>query len=247
MKRSILTITAALLLAAFLVMPAMGFTIKTEGSPYPFSISTEGRPKFTVGLAGETAHAMTIDGFLTEPIPRYSMSSGKPYQYSFKLAGKPYQYSFKAITPTEAAAAKVVVDEPKNNVSKPEGETPGKDVNTNTTVPVTYTISGKVMDNATGEALAGWAVLLEQPLGTEKNSTASAEDGSFAFSNLEKGEYFVGVTMQEGWEIPAFAAVNITDMDATIDLTVNKIVIQTPVVETNVTNTTNTTNATGIA
>jgi len=91
MKRGILAISAALLLAAIMILPATGYTIKSENSPYPFSIGAEARPQFSIA-AGEPAHELAAGAYTAERKPAYSIGTGKPYQYSLKVT--PYRYSF---------------------------------------------------------------------------------------------------------------------------------------------------------
>jgi|GEM_PF-900772 len=94
MKKAIMAISAALLVAALVLTPAMGFTIKSENSPYPFSIGAEAKPAFTV-VAGQAAHTINPGAFVSEKAPAYSISTGTPYQYSL-TTGKPYQYSIQS-------------------------------------------------------------------------------------------------------------------------------------------------------
>lgn len=236
MKRDVLVISVALVLAALMISPVMGFTIKETESPYPFSIHAEARPQFTIAT-GTPAHNMTNSGVSIEKPARYSIQSGSPYQYSLQT-GTPYQYTFIAGIPS----AQVPVVEPEVTPEAITEEVAGAEVTeNNASVPevieqpteivvpaATYLIGGVVFEDANGNAikeddelgLGGWDVDLS---GAATMNTTTLEDGSYAFSNLNPGEYIVSLTVMPGYEVVAPQNVTITDAAVEVDFAVMKI------------------------
>jgi hypothetical protein len=217
--RKVLAITTALLLAAIILMPAMGFTIKSA-SPYPYSIKAEPRPNFTIS-DGMPAHKMAVK----EPVartPRYSISSER-VNYSFELLGSP-EYTVKLIT----GAAKVAAagkegkagEAPKIEEKKP-AEKPLAEVKKN------FSITGMAFEDVNGngtkeadeKGLAGWEINLAQlPAGTVINKGTTKEDGSYAFAGLMPGSYAVTELVQQNWTVTKPAdgkyMINLTDKDS---------------------------------
>lgn len=216
--RKVLAITTALLLAAIILMPAMGFTIKSA-SPYPYSIKAGSKPNFTIG-DGLPAHKMAMK----EPAgrtPRYSFSSER-VNYSFELLGSP-EYTVKLVT----GAAKVAAtgkegkagEAPKIDEKKPAEKPPAE-------VKKNFSITGMAFEDVNGngtkeadeKGLAGWVInLAELPAGTVTKSTTK-EDGSYAFAGLMPGSYAVTELVQQNWTVTKPAdgkyMINLTDKDS---------------------------------
>ncbi len=84
--RKVLAVTLAILLAAIVISPAMGYSFKALKSPYPFSNAIGEKANFSIS-AGVPAHEMTPEESAAGArAPRYSISSTK-VPYSFNTAG----------------------------------------------------------------------------------------------------------------------------------------------------------------
>ena len=242
MKRGILAISAALLLAAIMILPATGYTIKSENSPYPFSIGAEARPQFSIA-AGEPAHELAAGAYTAERKPAYSIGTGKPYQYSLKVT--PYRYSFNlanrvaappvppvesivppvsTVTAEQAAAEQAAADQAAADQAAADQAAAAQ------AAAEAYTISGMVVDAETGTGIAALTVNLEQPAGTIINSAETAEDGSYSFADLMAGQYIVSVEITEGWETIEPAVVDLAE-NAVQDFTATKIPVAMPPVD----------------
>ncbi|NYT02125.1 MAG: hypothetical protein GKC10_05145 [Methanosarcinales archaeon] len=136
----------------------MGFTIKSEKSPYPFSIGAEAKPAFTV-VAGQAAHTLNPGAFVSEKAPSYSISTGKPYQYSL-TTGKPYQYSIKsgkelvgAVAPVAPLIEEELPAAPVNdtNVTNQTGTVTPEGLETTESAEVTETVEAETAEVTTEE------------------------------------------------------------------------------------------------
>ncbi|MCX8207371.1 MAG: hypothetical protein N3G75_06025 [Methanothrix sp.] len=225
MKKSILVISVILAVAAFAMTSAMGYTIKDDKSPYPFSNKAESRPPFSIST-GTPAHNLTNEQVVVKKEARFSFNSQKPKGFSIET-GKPYQYTFK-LGETPVTTTKPPVETPpvEPNVTTEQNVTPE--------VPVTYTISGVVYEDANENAakdenetgLAGWTLDLSGV------TTTTAADGTYVFANLSAGDYVLSLIVPP--EYKPVAPVNVTlDSNKTIDFPVVKVpVVVLPVNET---------------
>lgn len=217
-----------LAVAAFAMTSAMGYTIKDDKSPYPFSNKAESRPPFSIST-GTPAHNLTNEQVVVKKEARFSFSSQKPKGFSI-ATGKPYQYTFElgeapaAVTTTEGTEVPAV--EP--NATAEQNVTP--------VAPVTYTISGVVYEDVNENAardenekgLAGWTLDLSGV------TTTTAADGTYVFANLSAGDYVLSLIVPP--EYNPVAPVNVTlDSNKTIDFPVVRVpVVVPPVNETTV-------------
>jgi hypothetical protein len=225
LKKSILVISVILAVAAFAMTSAMGYTIKDDTSPYPFSNKAESRPPFSIST-GTPAHNLTNEQVVVKKEARFSFSSAKPKGFSIET-GKPYQYTFKlgkvlAAVTTEKAPAEVPAEVPavEPNVTAEQNAT---------SVPVTYAISGVVYEDANENAvkdenetgLAGWTLDLSGV------TTTTAADGTYVFADLSAGEYVLSLIVPP--EYKPVAPVNVTlDSNKTIDFPVVRVPVVLP-------------------
>lgn len=226
MKKSILVISVILAVAAFAMTSAMGYTIKDDKSPYPFSNKAESRPPFSIST-GTPAHNLTNEQVVVKKEARFSFSSEKPKGFSI-ATGKPYQYTFKL---GEAPAAVTTTEGTEEPAIEPNVTT---EQNVTTEVPVTYTISGVVYEDVNENAardenetgLAGWTLDLSGV------TTTTAADGTYVFANLNAGDYVLSLIVPP--EYKPVAPVNVTlDSNKTIDFPVVRVpVVVPPVNET---------------
>ncbi len=259
--RKILAITVALMIAAIVLMPALGYTNQAtgkqsytakSGSPVEYSLETINVP----------AHNLTPDMVVNKYSFKSSAVQSTKMPYSF-LSGAATPYSFKQLGVENAVAQgmKTVKPVAKLGSMMKEAETataPATAPETSTapatetaTVPSTFSIEGMVVDNnQTG--LAGWTINLTKD-GAVINSVPTAADGKFAFPELAAGEYTVSEHLMEGWNVvsPAegMTVVNIADAGKTDLVFVNQLVpvvaaapeVVEPAVAENVTTSTNAT------
>ena len=216
--RKVLAITVALMIAAIVLMPALGYTNQAAGNQsYTAKTGNQVEHSFTTNAP---AHNLTPDmvankfSFKSAAVQStrmpYSFKQGAATPYSIKLVGVE-----KTVAPpvAEPVAAPVVL--PK------------------------FSIEGMVVDdNQTG--LVGWTINLSKD-GAVINSVPTAADGKFAFAGLAAGEYTVSEVLMQGWSIispvEGKSVVTITDANK-IDLVfVNQLVpvVVPPVVLENVT------------
>jgi hypothetical protein len=251
--RKILAITVALMIAAIVIMPALGYTNQAAGNQ---SISAKsGNPvEYSLKTINVPAHNLTPDmvvnkySFKSAGVAStrmaYSFQSGAVAPYSFKLIGveNAVAQGMKTVKPT-AKLGSMVGSISDASASAPAGEVATAPAPAVEAVPVaapaaepaatpapeaptTFSIEGMVVDNnQTG--LADWTINLTKD-GTVINSVPTAADGKFAFIELAAGEYTVSELLKEGWNVvsPAEgkATVTITDASVTDLVFVNQLV-----------------------
>jgi len=235
--RKVLAITVALMIAAIVLMPALGYTNQATGNQ-SYSVKSGDKPAYSF-TTGAPAHNLTA-----EAVPnKYSFTSAAVKStrmaYTFKQSGR-QDYSFKTLGVDNAVAEGLKVQKEtallgsmnkketaKTVVNEAPAETPA--ANETPAAPVEepkFSVEGAVVDNnQTG--LSGWTVDLSKD-GAVINSVASAADGKFSFADLAAGEYIVSETLTDGWSIvsPAEgkAPVTITDANVTDLVFVNQLV-----------------------
>jgi hypothetical protein len=224
--RKIMAITVALMIAAIILMPALGYTNQAAGNQ-SYTAKSGDRVGYSV-TTNVPAHNLTPDmmankysfksaGIQSTRMP-YSFNQGTATPYSVKLEGvknaaplgmktKPAAKLGSMMDAVEPVAAPVV-----ETVAAPMNETK-------------FTIEGIVTDiNQTG--LAGWTMNLTMD-GAVINSVATSADGKFAFADLAAGEYNVSEVLMEGWSIVSPAegnsVVTITNASVTDLVFVNQL------------------------
>ncbi len=229
--RKVLAITVALMIAAVVLSPAMGYTIQSAGNQ-SYTVQSE-KVNYTI-TAGTPGHALTLDMVPGKTSPSaavqvtrvpYSFKPGGAVPYSVKLEGgvQAAATAGVSIPAAEPAAAQPTVAQPivaqptvteTPVVEAPVNETPVVEAPVNETpvAPVeepAFSIMGRVFDDANGNGavdenetgLAGWTVSLEQPVGTVIANQTTTEDGSYAFMGLAAGDYAVSEVVQMGWTL----------------------------------------------
>jgi hypothetical protein len=248
--RKILAITVALMIAAIVIMPALGYTNQAagnqshsakSGSPVEYSLKTINVPahnltpdmvvnKYSLKSAGVASTRMA-----------YSFQRGAVAPYSFKLIGveNAVAQGMKTVKPT-AKLGSMADSISDGTASGPAGEVAAElapaaeaaaapaaepAATPAPEAPATFSIEGMVVDNnQTG--LADWTVNLTKD-GAVINSVPTAADGKFAFIELAAGEYTVSELLKEGWNVvsPAEgkATAIITDVSVTDLVFVNQL------------------------
>ncbi|MDD2756093.1 MAG: carboxypeptidase-like regulatory domain-containing protein [Methanothrix sp.] len=226
--RKILAITVALMIAAIVIMPALGYTNQAAGNQ-SYSAKSGSPVEYSLKTINVPAHNLTPDmvvnkySFKSAGVAStrmaYSFQSGAVAPYSFKLVGveNAVAQGMKTVKPTAKLGSMVgsINDE---SASGPAGEVAEKPAPTAEAVPAaapaaepaatpepeaaaptTFSIEGMVVDNnQTG--LAEWTINLTKD-GAVINSVPTAADGKFAFIELAAGEYTVSELLVEGWNV----------------------------------------------
>jgi hypothetical protein len=248
--RKIMAITVALMIAAIILMPALGYTNQAAGNQsYTAKSGDKVGYSFTTNVP---AHNLTPDmmankysfksaGIQSTRMP-YSFNQGTATPYSVKLEGvknaAPLGMKIKpaaklgsmmdAAEPVAAPVVETVAAPVVETVAAPVVETVAAPVVETVAAPMNetkFTIEGIVTDiNQTG--LAGWTMNLTMD-GAVINSVATAADGKFAFADLAAGEYNVSEVLMEGWSIVSPAegnsVVTITNASVTDLVFVNQL------------------------
>jgi hypothetical protein len=225
--RKVLAITVALMIAAMVLTPALGYTDQSAGNQ-SYTVTSGGRVPYSIS-SGVPAHNLTQEMVASKysvkapavqgsRVP-YSFQEGMAVPYSMKLVGVsnalPEGYKTTKETETLGTAAKAEqIGVPPVTVS----ETPAANVTpaTNQTVVTPaeqpmFGITGIVFDDLDGNGLmesneaglANWTVNLEQPAGVVIAKANTTMDGKFAFMDLPAGMYTVSEVMQMGWKLIA--------------------------------------------
>ncbi len=230
----VLAITVALMIAAMVLTPALGYTGQSGGNQSYTAVSGA-RVAYSMS-SGVPAHNLTQEMIAS----KYSISApavqGARVPYSIKL-GTAVPYSAKLVGVSNAvpegiqvkkeaarAGAEQIVSAPvivNDTVLAPANVTPA--------VPVEqpkFSIAGVVFDDVEGTGvmeanevgLANWTVNLEQPAGTVIDSATTTMDGKFAFLDLAAGEYTVSEVIQMGWNLiaPADNKITVTITNASV-------------------------------
>jgi uncharacterized protein YxeA len=242
--KKVLAITVALMIAAIVIMPALGFTNQASGKQN-YTVKSGEKINYSFQTLKVPAHNLTPDmvvnkySFKSAAVQStrmpYSFQQGAVAPYSFELVGvdnavaqgmktkKPIAKLGSMMDKAESAAAPVV--EP---AAAPVVEPAAAPVVESAAAPVVepkFTIEGKVVDtNQTG--LAGWTINLTMG-GAVINSVPTATDGKFAFADLAAGEYTVSEVLMQGWNITSPAegksVVTITNASVTDLVFVNQL------------------------
>jgi hypothetical protein len=248
--RKIMAITVALMIAAIILMPALGYTNQAAGNQ-SYTAKSGDRVGYSV-TTNVPAHNLTPDmmankysfksaGIQSTRMP-YSFNQGTATPYSVKLEGvknaAPLGMKTKpaaklgsmmdAVEPVAAPVVETVAAPVVEPVAAPVVETVAAPVVETVAAPMNetkFTIEGIVTDiNQTG--LAGWTMNLTMD-GAVINSVATAADGKFAFADLAAGEYNVSEVLMEGWSIVSPAegnsVVTITNASVTDLVFVNQL------------------------
>ncbi len=229
--RKVLAITVALMVAAMVLTPALGYTDQSAGNQ-SYSITSSGRVPYSIN-SGVPAHNLTMQMVASKysvkapavqgsRVP-YSFREGPAVPYSMKLVGvsnalpEGYQTEKGPSTLGMVHEAEEVTEQigvppvsptemAPANVTAPSNQTvvtPAEEPKFSITGVVFDDVEGNgVMDN--NEAgLANWTVNLEQPAGVVIAKANTTMDGKFAFTDLAAGEYTVSEVMQMGWNLIA--------------------------------------------
>jgi hypothetical protein len=239
--RKVLAITVALMIAAIVSMPALGFTNQIAGNQ-SYTATSGARVGYSIAL-GAPGHNLTQDMATSEsPVSTPAVQSTR-VAYSIKQGTvMPYSVSLVDVM-GEQTKAPVVLGSAANTTeaSMPATETvaPAANVTPETVAPVAnvtaapevvvpgVTIEGMAFNDTDGNStmdnnetvLADWTVNLEQPAGNVIMSVNTSMDGKFAFSDLAAGDYVISEVLKMGWRIVSPSdgkfSVNITDTSVT--------------------------------
>ncbi len=229
--RKVLAITVALMIAAVVLTPALGYTDQSAGNQ-SYTISASGRVPYSIN-SGVPAHNLTQQMVASKysikspavqgsRVP-YSFQEGPAVPYSSKLVGVtnalPEGYQTRKepstlgmVNKAEEVTEQIGVPPVQATETVPANVTAA----TNQTVVTPaeqpkFAITGVVFDDLEGNGvmesnetgLGNWTVNLEQPAGVVIAKTDTMMDGKFAFMDVPAGEYTVSEVMQMGWKLTA--------------------------------------------
>ncbi len=248
--RKILAITVALMIAAIVLMPALGYTNQAAGNQ-SYTAKSGNQVEHSFKTINVPAHNLTPDMVANKYSFKSAAVQSTRMPYSFQQ-GTAAPYSLKLVGVENAVAQGIQTKKPVAKLGSmnkvDETEAVAAPVAASVVEPVAepkFSIEGMVVDNnQTG--LAGWTMNLTKD-GAVINSVPTAADGKFAFPELAAGEYTLSEALMQGWNIvsPAegMAKVNITNASVTNLVFVNQLVpvvvavpeVVVPVVAENVT------------
>jgi len=229
--RKVLAITVALMIAAIVLMPALGFTNQAAGNQ-SYSAKSGEKVGFSF-TTGAPAHNLTEEtlankySFKAAAVQStrmpYSFQTGTATPYSVKLVGveNAVAEGMKNVKPVAKLGSMNKMEEAEPIAAPTTVEAPVEAA----VVEPKFVIEGMLFNDTDGNGtldsdeagLAGWTMNLEQA-GTVISSTATAADGKFAFTDLAAGEYNVSEVLVEGWNIiaPAEGKYALTIVDASV-------------------------------
>ena len=225
--KKVLAITVALIMAAIVQMPALGYTDQSAGNQ-SYTATSAGRVNYSFST-GVPAHNLTENMVINKysvhtPSVQstrvaYSFKEGTVMPYSFNLVGvnnalkegsqtqkapavlgslaKTVETTGVPATAPAVAAAPAVTAAPANVTVAP------------VVVAPKFTIEGMAFNDVNGNGtmdnnetgLADWTVNLEQPAGKIVTSANTTTDGKFVFSDLSAGEYVVSEVLKMGYKL----------------------------------------------
>ncbi len=243
--RKILAITVALMIAAIVIMPALGYTNQAAGNQ-SYSAKSGSPVEYSLKTINVPAHNLTPDMVVNKYSLKsagvastrmaYSFQRGAVAPYSFKLIGveNAVAQGMKTVKPT-AKLGNMADSISDATASGPAGEVAAEPAPAAEAAaapvtepaaepaaapapeaPATFSIEGMVVDNnQTG--LADWTVNLTKD-GAVINSVPTAADGKFAFIELAAGEYTVSELLVDGWNVvsPAEGKATVNITDASV-------------------------------
>lgn len=204
--RKILAVTMAFMLAAIVLSPALGYTAQSASKP-AFTAQSGAMVKYSL-TAEASAHALSqvAEKAVREP----SVQSTKPL-FSIKMGGLvPYSIKMEGATAAETPEVKPpeVLETPVVEINETNKTVTVPKVNI-TPVEPKFALRGKAFDDLNGNGtldeieigLADWTVNLENPDGNVTASATTAENGTYAFTDLSVGDYIVSLVLPTGWEL----------------------------------------------
>ncbi|MHB8118830.1 MAG: SdrD B-like domain-containing protein [Methanothrix sp.] len=227
--RKVLAITVALMIAAIVLMPALGYTNQAAGNQ-SYTAKSGNQVEHSFKTLNVPAHNLTQDmvankySFKSAAVQStrmpYSFQQGTATPYSLKLVGveNAVAQGMKTMKPVAKLGSMNKVEEAAPVVAPAAVEA----------LPVVepkFAIEGMLFNDTNGNGtmdsdeagLAGWTMNLEQA-GIVINSSTTAADGKFAFADLAAGEYNVSEVLVEGWSIisPAEGKSVVTIVDTSV-------------------------------
>ncbi len=227
--KKVLAITVALMIAAIVITPALGYTDQIAGNQ-SYTVTSSGRVPYSIstGVPAQNLTQETVTNTYSISTPSvqstrvpYTLQQGVVMPYSFSLVGvtNPEREGYQTekqpavlgkIAGTETTVPTTEAMPPAVNETPVVSEMPAVNETVAAPTPTVepmFTIEGMVFDDLDGNGvmndnetgLADWTVNLEQPAGMVIMSANTTMDGKFAFNDLVAGEYTVAEVLQMGW------------------------------------------------
>jgi hypothetical protein len=237
--RKVLAITVALMIAAIVLMPALGYTNQSAGNQsYTATSGARVNYSFSTGVPAQNITEYTVASKSSVHTPSvqstrvaYSFKQGTVMPYSVNLVG--VNNALKEGYQTKKAPAILgSVAKTTETIGVPATAAAPAAATNVTVAPAVvvepkFTIEGMAFNDMNGNgtmdnnetALSDMTVNLEKPAGTVIMSANTTMDGKFAFSDLSAGEYVVSEVLKMGWKFESPAdgkfTENITDKSVT--------------------------------
>ena len=228
--KKVLAITVALMIAAIVLMPALGYTNQAAGNQ---SYTAKSGDKVDYSFTTKApAHNLTPEMVANKYSFKSAAIQSTRMPYSFQQ-GAATPYSIKLVGVENAAMLGMKTTKPVaklGSMNKMEEAEPVVPPVVPTVVLSKFSIEGMVVDN-NQNVLAGWTVNLTKDEAVI-NSVSTAPDGKFAFADLAAGEYTVSPMQLQGWSTISPAdgkfVVIITDASVTDLVFVNQLMPVAP-------------------
>ncbi len=238
--RKVLAITVALMIAAIILTPALGYTIQSAGNQ-SYTVTSGARVNYSLA-SGAPAHNLTLEMVSTKKAVNAPAVQGTRVPYSFKTgSAMPYSLSLPGVEgvregyqttkapavvgkAAQAAAAASAVAEAEPLAAAATTAVPAAEAIPAPVEPM-FTIAGTVFEDMEGNGImdindtgfGNWTVNLEQA-GNVVKTTMTSMDGKFAFTDLSAGEYTVTEVVQMGWKLisPSDGKFTVTINDSSV-------------------------------
>ena len=217
--RKVLAIIAAIMLAAIVLSPTMGYTLSTGGNqsysikstPVNYSIKT-GIPAQNITPGSIVGPVSPATAVTVTKVP-YSLKIGAATPYSFKLDTGTNSTPEGILTPpkTELLGSLAKSATSAAPATQPAPATPAPSVAAPQNVsapapkpapaPAKFSIMGMVLDDTSKMGLADWKINLEQPAGKVIANATTNGSGSYSFNRLNAGTYVVAEVLPTGWSM----------------------------------------------
>jgi hypothetical protein len=227
--RKVLAITVALMIAAIVLMPALGYTNQVAGNQ-SYTATSGARVNYSF-TSGVPAHNLTEDMVINKVSVHTPAVQSNRVAYSFKQgAVMPYSFNLVGVNnavregsqTTKQPALLGSIAKTAETKFVPAKETAVVPATTPAVEPVAinatpapavvvvpkFSIEGMAFNDENGNGamdnnetgLADWTFNLEQPAGNVTTANTTM-DGKFLFSDLAAGKYVVSEVLKTGWKL----------------------------------------------
>ena len=181
--RRVLAVMIALMFAAIVLSPTMGYSVQSGNHSYSFKAT---RVNYSISPQSPSHEPAVV----VSSTPYSSVKYGALYQGEAKGVGETAKSNVIGLsTPYDTG-----IQAPTNTSAAPESE---PKFSIKGIVYHDQNGNGKMDYNETG--LANWTVNLEQPAGNVISKAVTDSTGGYSFSSLAPGEFTVVENLETGW------------------------------------------------